>query len=317
MKISNSKLSLMDFLLFLVAVIWGLNYVIVKISLREMDPLFFNAVRFVVGAVTCWTVLLIKEKNRRVTREEIKKLLVLGLGAHAFNQLAFVHGVARTTAAATSIILATTPVWVFLLAYLLKLEKLSTKILVGIFFSFVGTILVVMNFGTSVVFSRNVLNGNILILIATLFWSLYTVLVKAFFKDLSAAKLTAYSLSITATFFVIISSRAALATPWSQYSLQAWLGAFYSGAFVFGISYVLWNNAIKVVGPTRTAVYANLPPFVSTLFGWILLGEKIGAIQIFGGFFILLGLNIVNREKAGLAALAGGKPAEVTDAVIQ
>ncbi len=302
MKTDNHKTVAMEIMLLLVAVIWGLNYVIVKISLKEMDPLIFNTARFAIGALVCWLILLIRERDYRLTADEIKKILILGIGVHALNQVTFVYGVARTTAATASIILATTPAWVSLFASGLKLDQYNPKIFIGIILSFLGTVFVVLNFGSVSVFSAGFLQGNILILLATIFWSLYTILVRLFFADMSAAKITAYSLTSTALFFAFISLPKLLAAPWSEFSPQAWLGMLYSGIFVFGISYVLWNSGIKAVGPTRTSVYANLPPFVSILFGRLLLGERIGLLQVFGGILILLGLNIVNRVKISLVA---------------
>jgi len=302
---ARHSLSITDILLILVAVIWGLNYVIAKISLKEMDPLLFNSLRFVIGAMTCWLLVFVREKDISINRTQFWKLILFGIFIHGMNQITFIYGVSKTTAAATSIILASTPVWVALMASLLKLEKNNLSTWIGIIISFIGVTVVVISSGLGHNSSGASVYGNILVVIATFFWSLYTITIRMWFKDLSPIKVTAYSLSFAALFFVTISFNQIIQAEWEQFSLNAWGGVLFSGVFVFGISYMLWNSGIKKVGPTRTSIYANLPPFVSAVAGWLLLNERITAVQILGGVMIIIGLRCAAKAKESPAVKVG------------
>ena len=297
MNSKRLKLDFTDYVLIMVAILWGMNYVIVKVSLKEMNPLLFNTLRFVIGAIVCWIILLVKETNYKITKKEMLNMVILGIGIHSINQLAFIYGVAKTTAGTASIILASTPVWVAVIARIIGIEKTTLKMWSGIGISFLGAILVVGNQGLSANISQVGLQGNILIVIATIFWSIYTITVRILTQKLSIIKVTTYSLTFAAIFFISITSKEIINTNWDQFSVEAWLGVIYSGVFVFGISYILWNYVVKEVGATRASIYTNLPPFVSILLGWIFLGEKINFVQICGGFFILIGLYYVNFDK--------------------
>jgi drug/metabolite transporter (DMT)-like permease len=285
-----------DVLLVLVTTIWGLNYVVSKISLSEMNPMVFNSLRFIIGAVICWIILLFRETNFMVSKRELFHLFIMGIVAHGINQVAFVYGVSKTSASTASLILAATPMCVAFLAGLLKLEKASRKTIIGIVISFGGVALVVMGAVGGIGINVESSIGNILIVIATLFWSLYTIMIRLYFKDISIVKVTTYSMTITAIFFSLISSRQIMAANWLAYSGAAWAGVIYSGVFVFGISYTLWNIGVRKVGPTRTSIYANLPPFVSILTGRLVLGEMITKTQIMGGLFIIFGLIYANQK---------------------
>ncbi|MFT9495146.1 DMT family transporter [Anaerosolibacter sp.] len=285
-----------DVLLVLVTTIWGLNYVISKISLQEMNPMVFNSLRFVIGAVICWIILLFRETNFKVSKGELFHLFIMGIVAHGINQVAFVYGVAKTSASTASLILAATPMCVAFLAGLLKLEKANGKTIMGIVISFGGVALVVMGAAGGIGINVESDVGNMLIVIATLFWSLYTIMIRLYFKDISIVKVTTYSMTITAVFFSMISLKQIMAADWFSYSGAAWTGVIYSGIFVFGISYTLWNIGVRKVGPTRTSVYANLPPFVSILTGRLILGEMITKTQILGGLLIIFGLIYANQK---------------------
>ncbi|MTI57150.1 DMT family transporter [Geosporobacter ferrireducens] len=286
-----------DLMLAFVTLMWGLNYVIVKVSLKEIGPLLFNTLRFAIGSAVCWIILLTKEREIKISKKQLIYLVFTGIIAHGINQISFIYGVAKTTAGATSIILASTPVCVVLLARLLKLEKVTMKTYIGIIISFMGVTLVVMGSGNPFAGGIEAAKGNILIVVATVFWSIYTIMIRMYFKDLSTIKVTTYSLSFTTIFFLILSAKQVLQSEWASFSTAAWGGVFFSGVFVLGISYILWNTGVHRVGPTRTAIYANLPPFISVLFGWLILGETISPMQIVGGFIIMMGLVYSKNRK--------------------
>ncbi|MFZ5969751.1 MAG: DMT family transporter [Bacillota bacterium] len=293
----RGRFSTIDMLLVSVVIFWGLNYVIVKVSLKEMEPLLFNTLRFTIGAAVCWVILLMKEKDIKISKKQFWQLMLTGVVANGINQIAFIYGVGKTTAGATSIILASTPGCVAFLASVLKLEKASMKTWIGIIISFAGVAFVVLGSGSLTGGGAESTWGNLLIVVATIFWSIYTILLRFLFKDVSTIKVTTYAMTFTTLFFLMITSKQILQCDWRAFSGTAWGGVFFSGVFVIGISYALWNVGIQKVGPTKTSIYANLPPFVSVLVGWLLLGETITSIQIIGGALIIMGLVYARKAR--------------------
>jgi len=66
----------------------------------------------------------------------------------------------------------------------------------------------------------------------------------------------------------------------------------YSAIGALVIAYLFWYRGIRVLGPTRTAVYSNLQPIVALLAAWAFLGEiptifqGVGAVTIIAGVFL-------------------------------
>lgn len=293
----KKQFGLTDLLMIIVTFMWGLNYVIVKIPLQEMSPLLLTSLRFIMGSIVCWLILFYKERNLRVDKRLILYFFITGVMANGLNQLAFIYGVSMTTSGATSIIFASTPACVALISQLLKLEKNNPKTWLGILVSFIGVIVVVSSSGKVFNGGRTALLGSILIVIASIFWSIYTIMLRYYFKDVSVIKVTTYSMTFTALFFILVSFKDILAADYTAFSTEAWLGVVFSGAFVIGISYILWNVGVQRIGATRTSTYAYLPPFVSIIVGSIFLNERISLLQIIGGSIIIIGLVYANRAK--------------------
>ena len=119
---------MIDLLLLLMAVIWGTNYSIVKSAFQELDPAAFNAARMVIASAAFLGVIALAAGKppgaalrrtgidsifRTATRLTVRdglELVALGLVGHFLYQYFFIGGLALTTVANSSLMLATTPV---------------------------------------------------------------------------------------------------------------------------------------------------------------------------------------------------------------
>src|SRR5215212_2633798 len=88
---------LTDLLLFMMAVIWGINFVVVKYATHIFNPVAFTGLR--VGTVAVFLLLVISARGGiTIPRRDVVRLLFLGVLGNGLYQLFFVHGVARTRA---------------------------------------------------------------------------------------------------------------------------------------------------------------------------------------------------------------------------
>jgi drug/metabolite transporter (DMT)-like permease len=61
------------------------------------------------------------------------------------------------------------------------------------------------------------------------------------------------------------------------------------------IGNVFWCTAIDRVGAGRSALYANLQPFLGAVFAVLVLSETLHALQIVGGLVIASGIALSGR----------------------
>jgi drug/metabolite transporter (DMT)-like permease len=91
---------------------------------------------------------------------------------------------------------------------------------------------------------------------------------------------------------MIASMPALVATNWAAVGRGGWFALFYSSVISMGVAYVFWYRGLRVLGPTRTAVYSNLQPIIALLVAWAFLSETptifqgVGAATIVAGVFL-------------------------------
>ena len=119
------RLNRIDLGMIVTTLIWGLNYTVVKQTLYEMKPMVFASLRFAFAAVFVVAILHFKGENLRFYRNDLWELLLLGIIGNTVHQTLFTQGIARTTASNSSLILATSPIFIVVLSGLLQLEDFS------------------------------------------------------------------------------------------------------------------------------------------------------------------------------------------------
>jgi len=89
---------------------------------------------------------------------------------------------------------------------------------------------------------------------------------------------------------LVVAAPAILATHWTKLPPLVWASFGYSGIGALVIAYLFWYNGVRVLGPTRTAMYSNVQPVFALAVAWLALGEAITGWQIAGAISIITGL---------------------------
>jgi len=292
---ANAAFGLSDALMLLAVVMWGINFSLIKIALRELSPVGFNGLRLLLTAVIFLILLALSGEGFRVEKKDAWKLLLIGVAGNTLYQVLFIRGVSLTSASNTSLILSISPIFVALLSALFGIERIHWAAWMGILISFSGLYLIITGLNGGLHFSAESFKGDVSVFFATILWALYTVLSKPFLDKLSPLKFSAVTVSLGALFYLPLSARDVLAIPWARISLKAWLFLVLSSLFGFVFGYIFWYYSVKKVGNAKTAIYSNLTPIFTALFAVILLGDRITSIQAAGAAVILTGVYLTRR----------------------
>jgi drug/metabolite transporter (DMT)-like permease len=79
-------------------------------------------------------------------------------------------------------------------------------------------------------------------------------------------------------------------TSWSSATPAGWGALAYGSLVALVIAYLLWYHGVRVLGPTRTAMYANLQPIIALVVAAVMLGEQPTPWQAAGIVAIMSGL---------------------------
>lgn len=279
---------LTDILLLLMAIIWGVNFSVIKYGTRLVEPLAYNATRIALAAVT---LLAITRLMRLPTLQkgDIRRLVMLGVLGNGVYQYLFIEGVSRSRVATTALVLASTPAMIAILGRLRGSEHLSRRSWIGIALQLVGVAAVVLATAAGVAGEDSVL-GSVLVLAAGFSWALFAVLLKPLSQRVSTVQMGAYTLVGGAIVSVLVAVPALARVPWPTLPIGAWGAVLYSGLGALVLANLFWYRGLKVLGPTRTALYSNLQPLIAMIVAWMALGELPTPWQLVGAVCITAGL---------------------------
>ena len=287
---------LTDVSLLLMALIWGVNYTSVKYATSVIEPLAFNGVRVTLAAISL--VLIAQVATRVFTIEpegwpgarDAIALVLLGMLGNGVYQILFVEGIARTRAGDAALLISAAPAFIAIIGRLRGTEHVSARGVVGIALSILGMGFVVIGTTNADADQRAMVLGDSLLLISSLCWSIYTVYLQPYTHRTGGVHLSALTMVGGMVPLLVVAAPAMLATDWTHVPTLAWGSLAYSGFFALVIAYLFWYAGVRVLGPTRTAMYANLQPIFAVAVASLVLGEVITGWQVAGAISIITGL---------------------------
>jgi drug/metabolite transporter (DMT)-like permease len=281
-----------DLGLLLMALIWGINFPLIKASLHELPPLAFNALRFPLAALTVLVILKVRGGVSWPEKVDWPRLIALGILGNVVYQGFFIFGVDATHAGNASILLATTPVWTLALSTLRGHENPGLLVWLGILATLSGMSLVILGGEFAIGIQSSTLKGDLLMIGAAITWSAYSVGSRRMILKYGSLSVTAWTLWVGSLGLVILGAPSVLRAPLGQASHFAWFGVAYAGIMAIGLAYILWYRGVQRIGNSRTAAYSNLTPVVALAVAWVWLGEVPRPLQIAGAAVVLGGLSL-------------------------
>ncbi|MDE2764530.1 MAG: DMT family transporter, partial [Gemmatimonadota bacterium] len=280
-------------LLTLPALIWGMNFPVVKAVLREIEPLAFNALRFPCAALAVWVLLKAQGRRLMPARKDWRTVVALGTAGHIVFQVCFIYGLDLTLTGNAALLLSTVPVWVLLISAAAGWERFNLSILFGALGTLAGMVILVTG-GSHEMGGARI--GDLLVLGAALSWSVYTVFGRRMTKRRGVLEMTAWTLWAGLPFIMLMGVPDLLRTDWGAVSAGAWLGIVYAGVFAIALAYLLWYRGVRAIGQTRTSVYQNLVPVIALAGAWLWLEETPTPQQLAGAAVILAGVVVARRS---------------------
>jgi drug/metabolite transporter (DMT)-like permease len=277
-----------DLLLMLMALIWAVNFSVIKYATGVLSPLAFTGLRVGIAASVLLAIAFV-QRHPWPPRRDIISLMFLGVIGNGVYQLLFVEGLSRTKVGNAVLIVAAAPAFIAVVSRLKGIELVRRRTLGGIALSICGVGLVVL--GSARTDHRNAtLIGTLLVFCGVLCWTAFTVGLQPLAVRVDPIQLSALTMSGGVLPLLVATPRALAATRWSEVGPAAWASLFYASVISMVIAYLFWYRGLRVLGPTRTAVYGNLQPVIAILVAWIFLGESPTVWQGVGTGTIMTGI---------------------------
>jgi drug/metabolite transporter (DMT)-like permease len=276
--------------------LWGTGFYFGRLALNEMSVEYMVLYRFLFACVGMLPVAL---ANRvRLTRAEIRLLLISALFGIPVQFLIQFHGLALTTVSHASLMVGTMPVLLGVAATLFAGERLDIVGWAALVASTIGAGLIVLGGQHSATTHGGPSLEGDLMVVASLCTALAWILLsKKLMLTHSPPVVTAYTiLSGTVMLILWIPGRWFLnpllahkypPPPFAHVSATAWTALAISGLACTATTTLLWNWGIHHVPASRAGVFLNIEPALGSILGVKLLGEHLGPYAWVGGGLIL------------------------------
>jgi drug/metabolite transporter (DMT)-like permease len=275
---------------------WGLSFIWSKIVFEYWNPIATITIRLIISAFLLFLFLLIFDRKQlRIPKGKIKLFLLTAFFEPFLYFIGESFGLQRVDASITSVIISTIPVFTAIVGIYYFRERLSKLNLMGVFVSFTGVILMLLN--QELRFSAS-LEGVMLLFLAVFSAIGYGIAIKKISEDYNPIFIIFVQNLIGFFYFLplflifdldcVIHTKINFELASSVLMLSV-LGS--SLAFIFYI------NSIRKIGIAKANVFTNLIPIFTAIAAFFILGEQFTYIKSTGMLLAIMGVYLTQRKK--------------------
>ena len=277
------------------------SYISAKYTTSDLGPLTTSLLRYLVALIFL-TFFLIRQKtdSLRVARSDLFRLALLGLSGIVGYHYFFLLALRSTAVANTAIINATSPILTGVLAAVFVHERLRVRNYTGVGIAFLGVVVLLARGDVQNILGMKINVGDAIMLLATLSWVVYALIVKTLIHKYSGFTITFYASLFGVFFLFFLALSENIAEQLRAVSMSSIVAVLYMGVFASGLGYLFYNLSIREIGPTRTSsfVYSVVPILVAVL-ATLFFRQPVTPVMICSMILIVLGLNFMLRGEHG------------------
>ncbi len=285
-------------LMMLIAVIvWAFAFPFIRIGLDELSFINLTIMRFfILCCILLILLVILPKKFSRLQKKDIIPIFILGFFGVIVYHLGLNYGELYVSPGAASLIIATIPIQILILAAIFLKEKITSVKLLGIILAMLG-VLIISIWGTKdAVFEIKYITAAIAIFIAAAVGAFYTIAGKKLLTRYSGLSLTVYAMLLGSIGLLPLTINNSLISQITNLSIKGWFALMFLGIFSTVIGYAIWYIALEKKTASEISIYLYLIPVLSTIISYFLLNEEITLMFILGGILVISGLAIVNMK---------------------
>jgi drug/metabolite transporter (DMT)-like permease len=277
------------------ALFWSGNFVLARAMSLDIEPVTLSFWRWMIALLVFLPFsIMALIRDWRIIRNNLPLLILMGaLGVAAFNTFVYL-GVRHTTATNALLINSFIPIFIIILTRIMLGVSMSLRKIIAVLISSLGVLLLVVKGDVQNLLALQVNLGDLWILLAALFWALYSISLRWRPAGLSSSGFLLFTMLVGVVllipFYLYVLSQGVYLEMNSPNLLTiAYVALFPSiGAFL------LWNQGVKMVGAATAGQFIHIMPVLGTLMAVVFLGEQLfwfhilGAIAIGAGVFLSL-----------------------------
>ncbi len=276
--------------LVFVCLVWGINWVAIKISLEGFPPLTSAAVRFLLASIAMLIYVKWKRIPLRVNRRDFWFLFITALLVYAVDYGLIFWGEQYLSAGVTSIFFSTFVLFTALFSnFVFKNEAFKWNTFTGLLIGLAGILVVFYDQLVITRFSLMVVLASAAVVIAAMCAAAATVMVKKYLPRMNHVLLSFHQVWI-GTFFLLVIALGFENPGEIQLNGRVILAMLYMGVPASASAFVVYYKLLKQMSAISLSFTIYVIPLVALLVDFILLGEVISIRSAVGMFIIFAGI---------------------------
>jgi drug/metabolite transporter (DMT)-like permease len=277
------------FVLLLVSILWGGNFISCKIALSELHPNIFIFLRILLTSFIfilsyCFVGI------PKYIKQNFWKIFVLSLLGIIANQYFFIYGLNYTHPSHSALIICFIPIFAHIVAYLGKVEKFEFKTIISLIVAILG--FVIMHLEKNML--TGIFLGDVLNMIGALFFGIYMVLFKAYSINMSIFDVTSltFIFAVPISFVITIPHLNQLPHLVGVLTFKGTGALLYTVIFASIVAYNMHLWVIRKMKVSKVSLFTFLQPIWATLFSLFFFEPTLSIYFIVGGILIIFSLFI-------------------------
>jgi len=279
-------------LLAVLGAIWGGSFLFAKVAVAEIPPLVLVFFRVSIACALLLAVLWRQGLLNRLEPRLAAPFLVMGLLNNAVPFSLLFAGQTAIGAGLASILNATTPVFTVVVASLLvRQETLRAHRVGGVVLGVAGVAIMLSSSLSGL--ATDPVWAQLCCLGAAVSYACAATFAKRFSTlppQVAATGQLIGSSLIMLPLAVVFSSGWSFSDP----GLVVWLNVVALGTLATALAYQIFFRLLAEAGATNASLVTLLVPASALLFGWLILGERLGPLQLAGFAVLLIGLVVLD-----------------------
>ena len=280
-------------LLFVLTIIWGSSFILIKKSLEHYTPYQVGSLRVLIAGIVLFPLAV--RGLRHFPKNRIKWLLVTAICGNFIPMFLFPIAETEVSSSIAGIVNAMMPIFVIIVGSILWKFPTSKTQIIGVLVSFIGACIIAVGGDGS---GELKVFPIFLLLLATVLYAISSTTVKAKLLDVPAKALSGFVFS----YVLFIPSLIALAFTGFFQDFKGtndeWIGlGFVSLLSIFGTGLAMMLNyrLLNISTPLFASTVTLLMPIVAIIWG-VLDGEVLSISQMIGGVIIIAGLIFLRKQ---------------------
>ena len=276
--------------------IYGLNHTIAKgVMPNYVQPFWFIVLRVLGAALLFWLISPLGPKEH-IERKDYLRMILCALLGMGLNMLVFFKGLSLSTPINSAVLVTTTPIIVLILSALILKEKISSRKILGIGVGLLGALGLILLGSELRQNAPNIPLGNLLILLNSIFYGSYLVVVKVLITKYHPFTFMKWLFSLGVLICLPFGYEEFMQIAWTTLPFEAYWGIAFVILGTTFCTYLFNIFALTQLKASTLSAFVYVQPLVGIGYAIFTGQDHLTFIKVIAASLVLVGVYLASKK---------------------